>query len=135
MHVVYCLAYICIYCRTADVLVDIDLTLSLSPCYVQLLRNAGVNSIFFHPVWPAYFCYADATRIKSGKNPMETGFAVTRISYPPFSPLISIPELRDTRFSYSNLRLRSLKLVQETIPFCHRFILARPHYTYSICFR
>lgn len=47
MHVVYCLAYICIHCRTADVLVGIDLTLSLSPCYVQLLRNAGINSIFF----------------------------------------------------------------------------------------
>lgn len=55
---------------------------------------------------------------------METGFAATRISYPPFSPLISIPELRDTRFSYGNLRLRSLKLVQETMLFSHRFILA-----------
>lgn len=42
--------------------------------------------------------------MKPGKSSTETGSAVPHIS-DTFSPLISLPELQDTGFNYSNLRL------------------------------
>jgi len=111
--------------------------LSLSLHCIQLLRNIGIKgsfTFFFHAVWPVYFCYRKRPPKLNLERILQKQVPQSPVSVLP-SPLISLPELQDTRFNYSNLRLRSLKLAQKTITFSHRFILAWRYYTYSICFR
>lgn len=78
--------------------------------------------VFFLLFFPLLERHKEVTKMKPGKSSTETGSAVPHIS-DTFSSLISLPELQDTRFNYSNLRLRSLKLVQKTITLSHRFLL------------